>query len=175
MNRYTFDDVGKLDNDIYQLALYEVTKGKLALPKGMEQLAIIQEKIAQRFNYYKMVIRSGECTIEFIRHTVFAKYGPFPEETSNPDGELNYDDITRYVREEDDREIRTGRLSNLCESPEDVLNSLRNLFRIIPDNFEELEDIEDIEDDFPFDIPEAEDGDYEDFRPNFDEPCDGDE
>ena len=102
MRKPTFNEVSQLDNDLYQLALYTVTKGKMVLPKSMPEMIDLQDKIVGKFNYYKTQIQSGECTFNFIKWSVLGKYGPYPQPKSKNNDEWSYDDITSYIREEDE-------------------------------------------------------------------------
>ena len=119
MRRHTFDEVSRLDNELYQLALYEVTKGEIILPKEMKQLMELQGKVAEKFNYYKQLIRTGECNVHFITQQVLAKYGPFSQESQLGD-EWDYDKLTEYIREEDEDAIELGsyeeKASNMLDS-----------------------------------------------------------
>jgi len=73
----SFDEVNRIDHSLHCLAAYEVTNGKMVIPKSMEEMANLSIKIANKFNYFKDLIRKGECTFDFIKTTVLAKNGPF--------------------------------------------------------------------------------------------------
>jgi hypothetical protein len=103
MKKYTFEDISRADDELYQLAVYAVTKGKIIIPKNIHQTLKLQEKVAEKFNYYKQLIQDGESTVDFIQQDVLSTYGPFPRE-SLEGNEYSYDNITKYVREEDERE-----------------------------------------------------------------------
>ena len=152
MKKYTFDDVSRGDEKLYQLALYEVTKGKIVVPKCPKQLFSLQEKVAGKFNYYKDIIQGGEGDLDFIAYQVFSKYGPYAREKDG--GEIEYEAITKYItdKDEDDKEMKVinGRAN-------DVLNSLMNKFEkhlrrddMSPPNYPDfLEDADDDADDLP--------------------------
>jgi len=80
MSNPSIDDVFKIDQLLHQLAFYEVTGGKIILPDSMEYAYEIQKKVAKKFNYFKTLIRSGECSIDFIKNRVLQENGPFPKE-----------------------------------------------------------------------------------------------
>jgi hypothetical protein len=107
MKIHSFDEVNRLDNELFSIANYEITEGKLIIPKTQEEIYEIHNKIADKFNYYKQMIQSGECSLEFIKWHILDKYGPFPQ----PKEEINLDDpqcideitewdkIETYIRE----------------------------------------------------------------------------
>jgi len=76
--RHTFDEVMKLDQSLQYLASYELSHGKMIVPKSMEEMMELNAKIAEKFNYFKTLIQSGECTFDFIKNSVLAKNGPYP-------------------------------------------------------------------------------------------------
>lgn len=73
----SFDEVIKTDQSLHYLAAYEVTNGKIVIPKSVEEMMELSVKIAEKFNYFKTLIHNGECTFDFIKTTVLAKNGPF--------------------------------------------------------------------------------------------------
>lgn len=75
----TFDEVIRMDQELQYLASYEVTRGKIYVPKSIEEIIELNAKIAAKFNYFKGLIRSGECSFEFIKNSVLAKNGPYPQ------------------------------------------------------------------------------------------------
>ena len=75
----SFDEVIKLDRSLQFLASYDVSGGKIVLPKTMEEMSAINVKIANKFNYFKKLIHDGECTFEYIKNTVLSKNGPYPQ------------------------------------------------------------------------------------------------
>lgn len=162
MKKYTFEDVSYLDDQLYQLALYEATKGKLIIPRSPEQMLRLQEKVATKFNYYKDIIRSGEADMDFIAYQVLKKYGPYAQDTEEMD-EPDYDVITRYISERDAAEAE---IKVINQRTNDILDSLMNKFenhlergkdeyREYPEDYEDYEDCEDCDnqksdDDLPF-------------------------
>ena len=83
--RHTFDEVMKLDQSLQYLASYELSHGKMIVPKSMEEMMELNAKIAEKFNYFKALIHSGECTFDFIKNSVLAKNGPYPHTKFNID------------------------------------------------------------------------------------------
>jgi hypothetical protein len=85
MNKsYSINEVMCLDHLLQQLATYEVCGGKILIPKSPEEAFELHKKMAEKFNYFKRLIRSGECTVEFIKQSVLRKNGPFPQVQFNP-------------------------------------------------------------------------------------------
>ena len=79
MKDYSFNDIFNTDMSLYKLAHYEVTEGMILVPKTQDELFKIEEQIANKFNYFKKMIQSGECTYDFIKCQVLEKNGPFPK------------------------------------------------------------------------------------------------
>lgn len=79
MTIYSFDEVLKIDQALQQLAAYEVTRGMIVIPKSQEEFIELQEKIANKFNYFKGLIKNKECTFQFIKQKVLEENGPFPK------------------------------------------------------------------------------------------------
>lgn len=76
MADYSFNEIQRLDGEIYQLAYYEATKGQFLVVNEQADLLEIQKKVAKSFNNMKSMIRRGECSLEFIKENIIAKYGP---------------------------------------------------------------------------------------------------
>ena len=85
MYKPTFDDVMKLDQSLQYLASYEVTGGKMIVPTSAEAFAELNIKIAQKFNYFKKLIQTGECNLDFIKFQVLYKNGPYQQDRSDLD------------------------------------------------------------------------------------------
>ena len=77
MKHYTFNEVFELDEILYKLAMYEVTKGKIHLLQEMDKLLEVQTECVNKFNYFKDLVRSGECTIQSLKDSVLYKNGPY--------------------------------------------------------------------------------------------------
>jgi len=78
MHKYTFDEIAKIDESLHYLATYEVTSGKMFIPKTQDEVFEFAGKIAEKFNYFKGLIQKGECTLEFIKQKVLEKNGAIP-------------------------------------------------------------------------------------------------
>lgn len=117
MRRYSFGEVSRLDDDLYQLALYAVTEGKIVVPNNKEELYALQKKIAHKFNYFKDIIHNGECSFDFIEDDILSTYGPFAQ---NEEDDFNYDSITKYIREQDEIDAE----QELKQKTSDVIKKL---------------------------------------------------
>lgn len=78
MTLYSFEEVMGMDQALHHLAVYEVTKGMIVMPKSQEEFIELQAKIAHQFNYFKTLIQNRECTFQYIKRSVLQKNGPFP-------------------------------------------------------------------------------------------------
>jgi hypothetical protein len=110
-NEMSFDEVSRIDGILYQLAMYEVSGGMLITPDSIEDVMKFQKKIASRFNYFKSLIRSGECTIEFLRSNVLNKNGPFIQE------QLSEEDVIDKLIEESASAKNTQSVPNTKTNP----------------------------------------------------------
>jgi len=99
---YTFDEAFELDNIIKKLALYEVSGGKMFISDNYEELMDLQVECAHKFNYFKGLIQSGECTIEYLKDTVLSKNGPYPQHTELIE---TPEHLMEYIDEEDKRKV----------------------------------------------------------------------
>jgi len=87
-----FDNVSKIDSEIYQLAMYEVTEGKLFFLKESSELVKLQGLVISKFNYLKSLIQRGSITLEQLRKDILSKNGPFKQnETSKQ--VLDFDEL----------------------------------------------------------------------------------
>lgn len=101
-----FDEALKNDKLLQYLANYEVTGGNIISPKTQEEIDELSTKIANKFNYFKKLIRDGECTLDFISENVFLKNGAFVQ------SKKNIDDIYKEI------------VDGLNESDENLINKL---------------------------------------------------
>jgi len=108
-----FDEALKNDKLLQYLANYEVTGGNIIFPKTQEEIDELSTKIANKFNYFKKLIRDGECTLDFISENVFLKNGAFVQ------SKKNIDDIYK--------EIIENNSNNLNESDENLINELASV------------------------------------------------
>lgn len=130
MSNPSLDDVFRLDQLLHQLASYEVTGGKIAVPSSFEEAFELNKKTAEKFNYFKNLIQKGECTIDFIKERVLRKNGPFPKEIhaaiDNPD---LMEKILGWQKEEEDSKE---------DKPQDV-DFVKSLIKLFSDDMSESE------------------------------------
>ena len=82
---YTFNEVSQLDSALQNLALYEVCHGMMIFPRDIEGLMDLQQKMADKFNEFKHLIKKGEMKFEDIKRDVLKRNGPFQQEKSDLD------------------------------------------------------------------------------------------
>ena len=97
MRDHSFEEVMDLDRALYQLSFYDITRGRIIAPDSEEELFEVQRNVAERFNYFKMMIQRGSCTLDFIKWQVLEKNGPFLQEKIDPDNENFIESITSYL------------------------------------------------------------------------------
>lgn len=83
----------KLDKTLQYLATYAVTGGNIVYPVSQEEVDKLNIQIANKFNYFKKLIRNGECTLEFISSSILQKYGAFKQDNKHK----NIDDIYNNI------------------------------------------------------------------------------
>jgi len=105
MKRYSFEEVMQLDQSLQFLAMYEVTGGRLVIPKSMDEAMKWQCKIAEKFNEFKRLIQTGECSFEYIKWTVLGKNGAFPQNkiSCDPSSPEFLEQALEWDREEKER------------------------------------------------------------------------
>ena len=123
MKTRDFDETMRLDHDIYQLASYEVAHGMIIIPRSPSELVSLLEKIAKRFNYFKRLIRTGECTFEFIKRNVLRDNGPFVQEQLSLDDPDFFNKLSVLDKDIDE-----------CESNQVSKNFIRNILRLMDDD-----------------------------------------
>jgi len=119
--RYTFEEVFDLDDALYKLALYEVNEGKMRIMTSHEELMDVHLECAEKFNYFKDLIQSGECTMDYLKNTVLFKNGPYhqydpidtPEKLVDRLDKL--DDDTRGITEGDDVSLFCDRIGDIIQ------------------------------------------------------------
>lgn len=77
---YKFENVAQLDYILYQLAMYEVTKGNMIVLDSIEDSFDLRKKTADKFNYFKKLIQNGTCSFDHIEETVLLRNGPFVQD-----------------------------------------------------------------------------------------------
>ena len=105
MTSYSFEEVMRMDQALHQLAAYEVTKGRIVVPRSQEEFIELQDKIVNRFNYFKTLIQKRECTLQYIRKSVLQKNGPFPKAKSSDFDNFDFKQLDEI---DDVREKETG-------------------------------------------------------------------
>ena len=140
MKRHSFDDITYFDDALHQLAMYEVAQGLILVPKTPEAVAELHVKFANKFNEFKRLIQSGECTYEFIKFTVLDKNGPFPPTHNIPNVEdiEVWDKIEKEWAEEDLK--NDGKSKNFIDSFLDGFMSGANKDGITVHPLDELEE-----------------------------------
>lgn len=106
MSNHSFEEVGRMDQALQNLALYDVAHGLIFVPHSIDEAMAFQTKVAEKFNYFKRLIQNRECTFDFIRNEVLSKNGPFPKGPAiAPDKMI--DQIEKWAQEESEVENNT--------------------------------------------------------------------
>jgi len=132
MKKRSFDEIIELDQAIYQLASYEVSNGLIDITKTQQESLDIQVKVAQKFNYFKNLIRNHGMSYEFIKNTVLNKNGPFPQK------EFKVENIDEWL--EDQNSIENSDAENYTEA----INNLGDILRQVldtPNNSDNIDQI----------------------------------
>jgi len=79
MEDFSYEDVTKLDNALFQLASYDVTHGMIIVAKSQKEADTHHIKAIQRYNYFKRLIQRGSCTFDFIKNDVLSRNGAFKQ------------------------------------------------------------------------------------------------
>ena len=131
----SFEETGRIDDHIHQLALYTATEGKMIAPQCPEDLIEVHRKTAHFFNYYKKLIQDNESSLEDIQEDVLGAYGPFPVTNR-----LNIEDpffFTKLTEIEEkriiDKETMTAAQKQSNETQTMIQNILKNLAPPLPD------------------------------------------
>lgn len=132
MKEHSFNEVNSLDTDLYQLAFYDVTQGRLFIPKSMEDIANLHERVAKRFNYFKTTIQRGSCTFDFIQQRVLSSNGPFFQKQINPDDKDFMDNLTACLDEE---ELERKREKKRRREMKKIDKSTRNIIDLLESRF----------------------------------------
>jgi len=92
MNKsFDFNQASDMDQELYQLASYDVCKGVILTPNNPAEIDKLEREIIAKFNYFKNLIKSGECTFDFIRDDILNKYGIANSKISNKKDHLKTD------------------------------------------------------------------------------------
>lgn len=82
-------DTFGLDSQLYQLASYDVTKGRIIFCDTAEMEDEFKKKVIQKFNHFKDRIQDGEYTFVQLRDYILSKYGPYKQTKLTEEQELN--------------------------------------------------------------------------------------
>jgi hypothetical protein len=108
MNNDLFEEAIRNDKTLQYLASYDVTCGNMFVPKTPEEIDELNLKIANKFNYFKKLIRSGECTLDFISQTVLLRHGAFVQDKKKNVEDVYHDIIKnekKPISEQDNKII----------------------------------------------------------------------
>jgi hypothetical protein len=109
-NKFSFEDALKCDQMIHHLATYEVSGGMIFMPKNIQELMDFQKKVAEKFNYFKHLVQSGEISLVELSDSVADRNGPFCNKKRNmTDDELNEE----LMNMPEDKVIPTDEFFNL--------------------------------------------------------------
>ena len=95
-HNYTLGDVLKIDNYLFELASYEVSKGLMKVPSTVEDVVELNPKMQKQFVYFKSLIRTGECTLEELEGLVVKRHGSY----YSPDRNLTFSEAMSKILEE---------------------------------------------------------------------------
>lgn len=113
MKRRTFEDVIQIDDALRKLSIYEVSKGMLLLPTSMEEAFEFQQKVINKFNYFKRLIQNGSVSFEQIKCYILDQNGPFKKQRK-----LTIDELLINIQQckQDDIEEEEGGSKSFSES-----------------------------------------------------------
>jgi hypothetical protein len=95
------EDIYKWDNQLFQLASYEVTGGLMILPSSIEEAMELQQSIFKKFNYFKRLIQIGESTLEELHESVLRKNGAIFGVEKQKRKEDDIDELVEKINEKD--------------------------------------------------------------------------
>lgn len=118
----SFEETARLDDSLHQLAFYEVTEGKIYLPKNVEDMVSLHQKVAKKFNYYKDLIHRGDCSFDMLRNDILGQYGPFPQspklDPSDP----------KFFEKREEQEVEKKSFEGEAQEMESMINNLLKNF-----------------------------------------------
>jgi len=123
MRYRSLEDVIKLDQELFELATYEVTHGMIMVAEGIDILLDQRRQIANKFNYFKTLVRNNSCTLEFIKNTVLDKNGPFPQKQPKDIDEWIENMINPKEIEEPDPTDDALLVNNICQILKNIAGS----------------------------------------------------
>lgn len=77
---YLFEEILRRDQELYSLATYDIAQGMIMVMNSPEESMKMRKRVAGKYNYFKKLIQSGECTFDFIRKTVLMNNGPVKQD-----------------------------------------------------------------------------------------------
>ena len=107
-NRYTYDEIMKIESILMSLAMYEACGGFVRTGMDEQDTLDFYIKVSKLFNEYKMMLRNGEITLMELKDQIANKYGAVRQ-----DPYLESDDIDGLIKdigEENDARERTERM-----------------------------------------------------------------
>lgn len=105
---FTIDDIMKWDNILFQLAAYEVSKGLMILPVSTDEALDLQNKICDKFNYFKRLIQSGEMPLASIQKTVLLRNGAIFDLDKKKNDMMDVDKLSQFLDEEEKKKDDLG-------------------------------------------------------------------
>ena len=128
----------QIDQQIMQLAAYEVSKGMLLDISTPEEMFEFQRNIKNKFNSFKMGIKCSEYTLEELEDLVINQYGPYIKNKEHKNFSDYIEDIgNSSMKEKDDHP------QGQTIQPEDLM---RFLFQGAFDNFPVENEMKEIKD-----------------------------
>jgi hypothetical protein len=98
--KMSLDEARKRDKLIYDLALYEVTKGLIPTKVNSEVAQDLGTGINKQFNQFKRLLQSGEYTLEELENDVASRNSATPQSD-----EVSIDNIDEFVTNYDKKQL----------------------------------------------------------------------
>jgi hypothetical protein len=140
----SFDDTRTIDTMLFELAMYDITKGLLPIIDSKEAYQKLSIDAVKRFNYFKRQIQLGEYTFDSIRDDVLTRNGPYYQKNLTDDEII--DDLLVPKKDKPVEVMTRNQANDAIIAMEEMIrilkrNSVKNL-----DGFND-EDIDGLEDD----------------------------
>lgn len=142
MTQYSFDDIIRMDQDLHQLAMYEVTKGMIVIPKSQDEFIDLQTKIANTFNYFKGLIQKKECTFEYIQKTVLEKNGPIPKSDPLDIDKIDINDLDKAEQDNQKNKVVNSFVQELLRSIIPAINQNSSIGQNSNDNNDNKQNVD---------------------------------
>jgi len=75
--KHRFNDLINIDEELFQLASYEASKGLIPILNTSEEVGALRRKASEIFNEYKLGIQRGSFDLHYVRNRV-SKYCAIP-------------------------------------------------------------------------------------------------